>query len=324
MLDQRLRRIGPTAMMVLFALAAGSPPSAAPGDKAGLRITMDSATLSISDGNRPVFRYRYADVPMKPYADQLVSPAGVQVLRDSPSDHKHHHGLMYALKVDNVDFWAEFNDQYGKQLHRGLCDIKATSHGGVGEAGFVQQVDWVGPASAKPMMVERRAIEVLSAADLGATLVQWRCCLQAPPGKDAIVVGGDHYFGLGMRFLVSMDRGGHFFNADDKTGVIVRGDEYLTPTKWYAYTAKADGKPVTVAVLDHPGNLRHPATMFTMNTPFAYISATMNEWKQPITVKAGHPLSLCYGVALWDGTVDKATVEKLYQRWVKLSGCQTK
>ena len=45
---------------------------------------------------------------MKPYADQLFSPAGVQVLRDSPLDHKHHHGLMYALAVDGVNFWEEF------------------------------------------------------------------------------------------------------------------------------------------------------------------------------------------------------------------------
>jgi hypothetical protein len=29
-------------------------------------------------------------------------------------------------------------------------------------------------------------------------------------------------------------------------------------------------------------------------------------------------------VALWDGEVDKATVEKLYQRWVELSGQQEK
>ncbi len=287
---------------------------------AELRTTQDQSTVSILDGDKPVLRYRFTNVPMKPYADQLFSPAGVQVLRDSPSDHKHHHALMYALKVDNVDFWAEFTSQYGVQRQPAPGDIQTTH--GVGQAGFVQQLDWLGPTSTKPLMVERRAIDVLSADDLGATLVQWCCCLQAPPGKDAIVLGGDHYFGLGMRFLISMDRGGHFFNADDTAGPIVRGDERLTPTKWCAYTAQADGKPVTVAVLDHPGNLRHPATMFTMNTPFAYLSATMNEWKQPITVKAGHPLRLCYGVALWDGEVDKATVEKLYQRWLKLSAQQ--
>ena len=248
MLKQRLRRIAQTTIVVLVVLAAGSRLPAAPGDKTGLQAVLQGSAISMFDGNRPVFRYRYADVPMKPYADQLFSPAGVQVLRDSPFDHKHHHGLMYAVKVDGVDFWAEFNAQYGKQHGRTLNVTGATRLGDVERAGFVQELNWIGPASPKPLMVERRAIDVFKAADLGATLVQWCSCLQTPPGKDSIVVAGDHYFGLGMRFLVPMDRGGHFFNADDKTGPIVRGDERLTPTRWCAYTAKAEGKPVTVAL----------------------------------------------------------------------------
>ena len=105
--------------------------------------------------------------------------------------------------------------------------------------------------------------------------------------------------------------GGRFFNADDKPGEVVRGDERLTPVKWCAYTAKADGKPVTVAVFDHPKNPRYPAKMFTMTKPFAYLSATGNEWKEPITIKAGEPLNLRYGVAVWDGEVDKKTSRKV-------------
>ena len=70
-------------------------------------IAQDTSVVSVFDGGRLVFRYRYADVPYKPYADLLFSPAGVQVLRDSPMDHKHHHGLMYALSVDNINFWEE-------------------------------------------------------------------------------------------------------------------------------------------------------------------------------------------------------------------------
>ena len=57
-----------------------------------------------------------------------------------------------------------------------------------------------------------------------------------------------------------------------------------------------------------------------MSTPFAYLSATLNEWKEPLVVQAGQPLELRYAVALWDGEVEKATVEKLYQRWLELSG----
>jgi hypothetical protein len=284
----------------------------------GVRIAHDNSAVSVFDGPRLVLRYRFADVPKKPYANQLRSPAGVQVLRDSPHDHKHHHGLMYALAVEGVNFWEESEANSGQQKHKSLGDVKATVHNGIGRAGFVEELDWVGPGSERPLLVERRAICVLRAADLGATLVDWRCRLQTPPGKDAVTLTGHHYFGLGIRMVPSMDTGGRFFNADNKAGESV-GNQRLTPTKWCAYAAKADGRPVTVAIFDHPANVRFPAKMFTMNRPFAYLSATLNLWKEPLVVKAGKPLELRYGVALWDGEVDKVAVEKLYQRWLTLT-----
>ena len=319
MYSQRLRFALATTMVVAAVTAFGSPASAAGGDAANLRIVQDSSTVSIFDGDRPSFRYRYAGVPMKPYADQLFSPDGVQVLRDSPHDHKHHHGLMFALSVDGVDFWGEVGKGYGKQKQRAIGNVTIKSQDGVRRAGFVQKLDWVGPASDKSLLVERRAINELKAEGLGATLVEWRSRLQAPPGKESITLTGHQYFGLGLRFLESMDDGGRFFNSDDKPGEAVPSDRRLTPAKWCAYTAKADGRPVTVAIFDHPSNLRHPARMFTLAKHFAYLSATRNEWKEPIVVEAGRPLDLRYGVALWDGEADKATVERLYQRWLKLS-----
>ena len=305
------------AVSVVFVMA-GSRCASAAEDATGLRIQQDDSTLSILDGNRLVLRYRYAGVPMKPYVDQLLSPAGVQVLRDSPSDHKHHHGLMYALEVDKVNFWEENSRNSGREKQKSLSELKVVRNDGVARAGFVEQLDWVRPKSDKPLLVERRAIEVLEASDLGATLVQWRCRLQTPPGKGQMVLGGNFYFGLGMRFLASME-GGRFFNAVDETAEMVKGKGPFVSANWCAYATNADGKPVTVAVFDHPANLPHPATIYTKTTPFTYLSATLNEWQKPITVTAGKPLNLCYGVALWDGKVDKATVEKLYQRWLTLT-----
>ena len=86
-----------------------------------------------------------------------------------------------------------------------------------------------------------------------------------------MTLSGSHYFGLGMRFVRSMD-GGEFFNADGKEGTIFRGEERLVRSNWCAYTAAIDGKPVTVAMLGHPDNPRHPTTWFTMAKPFAYLS----------------------------------------------------
>ena len=293
--------------------------------------------LSVLDGERLVMNYHCAelglstaDVLMKPCVDKLFTPAGVQVLRDSPSDHKHHHALMFAAAIDGANFWEETRGATGVatsgvERHKAITEMKSTVRDGVARAGLAEELEWLVPAPYKLLAIERREIQVIQAADLGATLLDWRSRLQPPPGKDSMTLtSGHHYYGLGMRFVQSMDEGGRFFNADDKTGEIVRGDERLTPAKWCAYTAKADGKPVTVAIFDHSQNPRYPARMFTMSKPFAYLSATRNEWKEPLEVKADKPLELTYGVALWDGEVDKATVEKLYQRWLQLSTGETK
>jgi hypothetical protein len=71
-------------------------------------------------------------------------------------------------------------------------------------------------------------------------------------------------------------------------------------------------------MFDHPINVRHPATWFTMDTPFAYLAATINLDDEPFTLPAGKPLVLRYGVALWDGSVEPARIEKLYERWSAL------
>ena len=139
--------------------------------------------------------------------------------------------------------------------------------------------------------------------------------LSPAEGLDAVKLGGHHYYGLGMRFLKSMDGGGRFFNASKQPGNVVNGSERLVAARWCAYTARADGKPVTVAIFDHPSNPRHPNKMFTMTPPFAYLSATLNLWKEPLLLKAGAKLKLSYAVAAWDGETSAAEIESLYEKW---------
>jgi hypothetical protein len=124
-----------------------------------------------------------------------------------------------------------------------------------------------------------------------------------------VTLTGSTYFGLGMRFVVSMDKGGQFVNADGKTGVSGTNN---ARSAWCAYSASADGKPVTVAMFDSPGNPRHPATWFTMDQGFAYLSATLDLSRQPLTIEPGKPLKLRYHVAVWDGKVDAAKIAAVY------------
>jgi hypothetical protein len=252
------------------------------------------ANVVLRSGAKPAAEYHAECTPFKPYVAQLYSPSGVGVLRDNVADHLHHHGLMFAIAVNGVDFWSE-KPTCGKQLER-----KLETHGN----GLTQWLDWVTPEK-QVLLSEERTVTVHQAP---ATLLTWRSRLSS---KDEVALTGSHYFGLGMRFVTEMDKIARFINSANATGDVVRGSERLTSAKWSACIAHN----VTVALFDHPSNLRQPARMFTMNMPFAYQSATLNLWKEPFALKA--PLELRYGVAVWDGEQPAEQIEQLYRRWLK-------
>lgn len=283
-------------------------------------VLTDQASAVVKLGERPLIRYQFAQNPAKPYVAELCSPAGVNLLRDSPIDHKHHHGLMFAVAVDGVDFWAE-SEGCGQQRHRGGQQPQLLTHEGQDWVVGTQQLDWVGPGAQKVLVHETRTIAVGLVAEAKATVLVWVSRLELPPGKDSATLSGSPYFGLGMRFVQSMDTGGAFQNADGKTGV--QGTNNAR-SAWCAYTAQAGGKPVTVAMFDSPKNPRHPATWFTMDQPFAYMSATLGLSQQPLKLQSGERLVLGYAVAVWDGRVDKAQIDALYKRLLKWAGADAK
>ncbi len=309
-----------SALCCIALIAAGlfgSLVSAAVSNETRITIAQeDEKSIVIKANGREILEYRCLQSPNKPYVRKLFTPGGVQILRDSPGDHKHHHALMFALKADGVDFWSE-QPGNGIEKSRSIEGLKSSTQNESGRAGFTQNLDWLDPRGNKPLVEEMRQVESFISPKLDATLISWRTTLEPAADKKSVTLSGDHYFGLGMRFVTSMDEAGEFLYADNKKGEVVRGSEKLTPARWCAYQSKAEGKPVTVAMFDSPENPRHPNKFFTMR-PFAYLAATLNLWKEPMTLKTGEPLKLSYGVAVWDGHVDAAEIEKTYQQWVSL------
>jgi hypothetical protein len=285
---------------------------------ADVRIQQDNSLIVVSAGEQPLFKYRYGDGPFKPYIKELFTPAGVQVLRDSPADHVHHRGVMFGIFVNGVDYWSE-QPKAGKQVHVELGPVQSQSINNNSRSTFSQRLQWIPPGADRPVLVERRAITLHLAPDLKATLVTWQTSLQPGEGAGTVKLTGSHYDGLGVRFVASMDKVGRFLHASDTAGTVVRGTERVTPDRWAAYTAPADGNPVTVAVFDDPQNTRHPAGLFTMLDPFAFLSATPNIWKTPLELAPGQALNLRYGVAVWDGETAKEAIEATYRKWLELA-----
>jgi hypothetical protein len=286
-----------------------------------MSISTGENAVTINAGSKLLLRYPYKNVPFKPYVQKLFSPTGVNILRDAPFDHLHHHALMYAIKVDGVNFWEE-SPTAGRQQNKSFTDVKTDTKTDaendkrieIRQASFTELIDWTNQ-NRELLLKEHRTIHVQQGTDLGATLLTWQSKFELPEGTESATLTGSHYHGLGMRFVKSMDSAGRHFNADGKPGTVFRGDEKLLRSTWCAYTANANGKPVTVAMFDHPKNPRHPATFFTMTKPFAYLSATLNLHKEPLKVVSGKPLVLRYAVTVWDGKVKAERIEKLYRLW---------
>jgi len=318
-----MKSLGVLGCLVVFAASWMLPgrlcaqsATVAQSDSVKVEVSEDNRSFTVKVNDRDIAEYCKVESPNKPYVRKLFTPAGVQILRDSPGDHKHHHGLMFALMADNVDFWGEQpNAGIEKFLARQATRTSVENGCGCGE--FSNSLEWIDPQDAKPLLEELRRIGVFFGPDLKVTLLSWHTTLEPAKGRASVTLGGSHYFGLGMRFVTSMDEEGDFISSENKEGELVRGSEKLTPARWCAYRSKADGKPVTVAIFDSPDNPRHPNKFFTMR-PFAYLAATLNLWKEPMTLKAGEPLKLTYGVAAWDGHIDSADIEKTYQQWLKI------
>ena len=303
--------IRPTVMLLLIAGAALAEVQAP--NAIALRSEI------VKEGDRPVLEYLHGGDLFKPYVAKLFSPAGVNVLRDQIADHPHHHGLMFAVGIDGVDFWSEAKN-CGRQISKSFGPTKDKPSEFPGAAVIDNQLAWVGPEGGQPLAIENRCIKAYRREGLGASLLTWQTQLAPAEGKPSIRLSGSHYFGLGMRFVQSMDGADDFFTPEGKAaGETVRGNERLVRGKWCAIVGEVEGKPVTVAMFDSPGNVRL-AWWFIMAKSFAYLSATLNLHREPLVVEAGKPLTLTYGVAVWDGKVKAEEIEKLYARWLELGG----
>jgi hypothetical protein len=230
---------------------------------------------------------------------------------------------MYAIGIDDVDFWSEASSaqaKIGRQVPL-TTGASSSERDGVGHATIRQSIQWLAPGDV-PLAIETREIIAHLNAVPDVSLLTWSFALKPAEGKPTATLWGRHYFGLGVRFVTSMDKGGRFMTCGNRPGELVRGSERLTRANWCAFTAQADGHPVTVAMFDAPTNPRHPATWFSMTTPFAYLSATLNLKEEPWIITPDKPLVARYGVAAWDGTVDAAEIDKVYGKWLSLESAR--
>jgi hypothetical protein len=160
---------GALAILLLIAVVGQRPATAGQQGASKAELTSvvhpERGLLEWHFKGHKLLSYAFAANQLKPYVRELYSLAGDNVLRDAPADHLHHHGLMYAIRINGVNFWEELNSS-GYQRHMKLL-TQGIEHSasGLPQVSFTEIVHWVptgdhalADTTPVPLLVERRTL----------------------------------------------------------------------------------------------------------------------------------------------------------------------
>lgn len=175
-----------------------------------MRIELSATEARFTD-DRTVAGRLVLDDPFKPYLHPLCTPAGHPVTVAMPVDHRHHKGLMYALRCDDLNFWEERPGS----ADRGIQSIQSAEVNA--EQTLVLELLWGAEAGDRETYRETRQLSCVR--DVGGSAFVWTWRTRREALRDHRLVKSewslDHpdgrrinYHGLGIRLPWSWCFGG--------------------------------------------------------------------------------------------------------------------
>ena len=286
-----------------------------------IRIERREGAVDILVAGQKVTTLEFGTAWDKPFLYPLRTPSGVVVTRGWPvaeregdsKDHFFHRGLFFAHRdINGVDFWSE-----RVAVKTGKIVVRQAPVWRKGALTFTG--DLMPPEGPRLGSVR----EEYRFALLGkAYEVEARLSFAADGGVD-LKLGDTEEAALGVRLAEEFreDRGAVLLNS---TGLIGTKKIWGQRAEWVDYSTTRDNRPVGVAILDHPGNPRHPtywhARGYGLNAAnaFGIRNFTKDQTRDgSMTVAKGQSLTFRYLIILHDGDAAAAKVAARFDAWKK-------
>jgi len=277
--------------------------------------------LEIKLDGKPLTAFHYDSKWDKPFLYPIRTSSGLILSRGWPldprpgeaEDHAWHRGFWWAHgDINGDDFWRE---KPHPATSRMVVDGKPVSKGNA----FEVKLGLIGTKAGRRMatVVERYAFR----RDGANILIDATITVSADGGQ-ALRFGDSDDGGFAFRLSDEFreDRGARLMNS---AGQIGTKQIWGQPAKWVHYSARVNGKPAGVAVIDHPSNLRHPtrwhARGYSLNSanPFALGSFTDKTKDGSYTLPAGKQLNLRYLVVIHEGDLSPEGVEQYFAKFAR-------
>jgi hypothetical protein len=287
----------------------------ATADHQGVTVKEGEKSVEVLLGDQLFTRYVFADTP-KPYCYPLLGPTGKPVTRSFPmetvagesTDHVHHRSLWFTHdQVNGQSFWSE----RAKTMHQEFEALVSGPVLGLIRAGN----DWIGSDGAR-VCQDVRELRVYNVAN--GRLLDFEITLTATEQDVTFGDTKEGTFGIRVADALQVKGGqGHIENARGHKD----GDCWGKQAEWCDYYGPLDGETVGLAVLDSPGNFRHPTYwhvrdygLFAAN-PFGLRAFDKSKEAGGHVLKKGEPLTLGYRVWLHRGTTGEANVAQAFAEY---------
>jgi hypothetical protein len=310
-------------LLLILAIAPGAIAAPATADsQLPIRIQRDleSSRVTVLYQNQPLLLYVHHPTQHKPYIKELYDLSGYNVLLDAPPDHDHHHGIMYAVMINGMNYWQEWKEtgfQRSVGIEREGAGINAA---GRPYATFTDVIDWLDPAGRgtpegeQPFLRERRTLVVTVDEQTRETAVQWSADFEVGHHAPSITLTGDPYNGLGLRLVRDFD--GRVAHRNSHQALDPRqGDPNISKARWSAASIALPSRFSTVAVFGAAANELGDPVYFLMWEPFAYISATQALNKNRLEYQAGSRFRLSFLITVYPEIKSAQFLEERARAW---------
>lgn len=296
----------------------------------------DSGDIAIQIDGELFTRYVTTDkATNKCYFWPVIGPGGalmtraypMQDVKDEKQDHPHHRSVCFGLQnAGGFNTWHErltftkngIVDEkkeatLGRQVHTEVVRAKASGD----SATLVVECDNVTP-DGDVYMRQTRTVD-FHVADNGSRVMDVEIVLVGV--KEGITVVGKKDSGLSVRVAHSMcvdaGLGGRIVNSSGDED----GKAWGKRVPWVDFNGPVDGKPMGVAMLNHPGSFRHPTPwhvrsygLFTAN-PFALKEVAGEEDPGDFELARGQSIVLKHRLIFHDGDEKQAQIAEAWKAY---------
>ena len=261
-------------------------------------------------------------VPKPCFHPLTVNGIGLTAL--SPPDHPWHRALWFAWKdVNGLNYWEEDRSTGLSQGRTEVTDVKATTN--EDRSARIEMTLGYHPPEQPAVLTEERLLTVTAPGPDGGYSIDWTATFRAGAEDVALKGGtsGGGYAGLSVR-VSPETKDWEILDSEGRKDVPVEfmaKNTHGQRARWMDFSVvdKATGRPAGIALMDHPGNLRHPAewhNVLSDKIPFGYFSPAPL-WSEPYTIAAGEELTLRYRIVVHAGRGDP---ERLDATWREFAG----